>query len=89
MIDSITATDNKATGAGGVIYVTSNYSRLYLTGTVTLSGNTSSDKSFITLYNSSYSCPPKIYTTHSADAEWYSLVKGNKTSIAFDLTELP
>jgi len=89
-IDGITATGNKAKANGGTIYVTSNYSRLYLTGTVTQSGNTTGQEgAFVCLYNSSYTNPPKIYTTHSSSADWYSSVGGNKTSVAFDLTVMP
>lgn len=89
-IDCITATGNKAKANGGAIYVTSNYSRLYLTGTVTQSGNTTGQEGpFVCLYNSGYSNPPKIYTTHSSSASWYASVGGNKTSVAFDLTVMP
>ncbi len=88
-IDSITASKNKATGKGGVIYVTSNFSRLYLTGTVAADGNTSTDGNFAYLYNSNYTNPPKIYTTDSSSAAWYSDVKGNSSNIAFDLVAMP
>ena len=90
-IDGITATGNKAKGnpGGGVVYVTSNYSRLYLTGTVTASGNTAANGNFLYLYNNNYTNPPKLYTTHSNTAAWYSDVKGNRTNVAFDLTTLP
>jgi hypothetical protein len=88
--DGITATGNKANQNGGVIYVTSNYSRLYLTGNIVISGNTTSQAgTFVYLYNNNYTNPPKIYTTHSSSAPWYSEVKGNRTNVAFDLTTLP
>lgn len=92
--DDITATGNSSTGNGGGIYVTSNFSRLYLTGDVVASNNISKEvgtttENFIHLYNSGYSNPPRIYTTHSSDAAWYSQVGGNTTSVTFDLVTLP
>ncbi len=88
-IDGITATGNKATQNGAVVYVTSNFSRAYLTGTVTVSNNTAASGNFMYLYNSNYTNPPKIYTTHSSDAAWVSMVGGNKTNVAYDLITLP
>lgn len=88
-IDGINATNNAATDNGGVLYVTSNYSRLYLTGTVTISGNTAKSGTFAYLYNNKYTNPPRIYTTASNDAAWFSEVKGNTTSITFDMATLP
>ena len=88
-IDGITATKNVATSNAGVIYITSNFSRLYLTGEVTLSENSSASGTFAYLYNNKYTNPPKIYTTHSNTASWVSEVKGNTSSIAFDLEILP
>ncbi len=88
-IDSITATNNKTTQNGAVIYLTSNFSRLYLTGTVTTNGNSAANGNFAYLYNSNYTNPPKIYTTHSSSAAWYSDVAGNKTSVEFDYSAMP
>ena len=90
-IDGITATSNSAENAAGVVYVTSNNSRLYLTGEVNCSGNTAKvDKGpFAFLNNSSYSNPPKIYTTHSNTADWYADVAGSRGNVVFSLTELP
>ena len=90
-IDGMTATNNAATGNGGVVYVTSNYSRLYLTGDVIISGNTAASGSFGNLYNTQagYSNPPKIYTTHSNSAAWYSELTGNKTNVEFDMISMP
>ena len=88
-IDSITATNNKTTQNGAVIYLTSNFSRLYLTGTVTTNGNSAANGNFAYLYNSNYTNPPKIYTTHSSSATWYSDVAGNKTSVEFDYSAMP
>ncbi len=88
-IDSITATNNTSKDNGGVIYVTSNFSRLYLTGTVEASGNTAKSGNFAYLYNNKYTNPPKIYTTHNNSAAWYADVTGNRTSVAFDLTVMP
>ncbi len=88
-IDSITATNNTSKDNGGVIYVTSNFSRLYLTGTVNASGNTAKSGNFAYLYNNKYTNPPKIYTTHNNSAAWYSDVKGNSSNVAFDLTTMP
>ncbi len=91
--DGIEATGNSAGSGkqnGGVFYVTSNHSRLYLTGTVTQSGNAAaSTGKFAYLYNSSYSNPPRIYTSHSNTASWISDVGGNTTSITFDVTSMP
>ncbi len=92
--DGITATGNKANQNGGAIYVTSNYSRVYITGDVNVSGNSGNagkDSTFIHLYNSNYSNPPRIYTTYGEDAPWYStaLIGGNRSSITFNLTTLP
>ncbi|MBE6823955.1 MAG: hypothetical protein E7513_01275 [Ruminococcaceae bacterium] len=89
LVDGITATMNISSDNGGVIYVTSNYSRLYLDGTVTIGENTSKNGNFIYLYNNAYTNPPKIYTTHNSTAAWYSEVKGNRTNVVFDLTTLP
>ncbi len=88
-IDGITAKNNTAKNNAGVVYVTSNNSRLYLTGEVVLDGNTAKNGAFSYLYNNNYSNPPKIYTTHSNTATWYADVAGNKTNVAFDLTTLP
>ena len=92
--DGITATGNKAAHNGGAIYVTSNYSRVYITGDVTASGNAGNggaDSTFIHLYNSNYSNPPRIYTTYGEDAPWYTtaLIGGNRSSITFNMTTLP
>ena len=93
--DGITATGNKAAANGGAIYVTSNYSRLYLTGTVNVSGNAGNggkDSTFIHLYHDGkYTNPPKIYTTYGSDASWYTvaLIGGNRTSITFNMSTLP
>ncbi len=92
--DGITATGNKANQNGGVIYVTSNYSRVYITGDVNVSGNSGNagkDSTFIHLYNSNYSNPPRIYTTYGEDAPWYTttLIGGNRSSITFNLATLP
>ncbi len=87
--DGITATKNTAKENGGVIYLTSNYSRLYLTGTITASENTAKNGTFAYLYNNNYTNPPRIYTTHSSSADWYKDVKGNTSSVTFDLTTLP
>ncbi len=88
--DGITATGNKANTNGGVIYVTSNYSRAYITGDVNVSDN-AGNGTFIYLYNSNYSNPPKIYTTYGEDAAWYTtaLIGGNRSSITFNMTTLP
>ena len=89
-IDGITAKENSAGGNGGVVYVTSNFSRLYLTGTVTLNSNTATGGSFAYLYNSKYSNPPAIYTTHSDTADWVAAVgKSSANNIVFDLVTLP
>ncbi|MBR3988370.1 MAG: hypothetical protein IKK10_03600, partial [Clostridia bacterium] len=91
-IDGITATNNVASQNGGVVYVTSNHSRLYLTGDVTLSGNTASKGTFAYLYHTStYNNPPRIYTTHSNTASWVSQVASydNTVRITYDLTEMP
>ncbi len=89
-IDGITAETNSATGNAGVIYVTSNNTRLYITGEINCTGNTTSKSGkFSYLYNNSYSNPPKIYTTHSNTAAWYADVAGNKTNVVFDLASLP
>lgn len=89
-LDGITARKNRTSGAGAVIYVTSNHSRLFLTGTVTLSENTTPQNgTFAAMYKaSSYSNPPKIYTTHASSASWYSQVSGNR-DVAFDMATLP
>ncbi len=92
--DGITATGNKAAANGGAVYVTSNYSRVYITGDVTASGNSGNggaDSTFIHLYNSNYSNPPRIYTTYGEDAPWYTtaLIGGNRSSITFNMTALP
>ncbi len=89
LIDGIKAVNNKATDNGAVVYLTSNHSRLYLTGEVQLNGNTAKNGNFAFLYNNSYTNPPKIYTTHSSSAAWYSQVKGNTSAVVFDLTVLP
>jgi len=86
--DGVNATGNSTTSNGGVFYVTSNFSRLYLTGSITESGN-SGNGGFAYLYNNKYSNPPHIYTTHSSSAAWYKNVKGNSTAVTFDLTTLP
>ncbi|MBQ4569301.1 MAG: hypothetical protein IJA62_04535 [Ruminococcus sp.] len=88
-INGITATKNSAKQNGGVVYVTSNFSRLYLTGGVTLSGNTAGSGTFAYLYNNNYSNPPRIYTTDSNSAAWYKEVKGNTSSVTFNLTTMP
>ncbi len=90
--DGIEATGNAAGSKqnGGVFYVTSNNSRLYITGTVTQSDNTAAKGAFAYLYTvSSYSNPPRIYTSHSSSASWVSDVGGNSTSITFDVTSMP
>lgn len=88
--DGVVATNNKATGNGGVFYVTSDFSRLYLTGTVSASGNTAASGKFAYLYKvDTYTNPPKIYTTHSNSASWVADVKGNSSNILFDLVTLP
>ena len=93
--DGLTANNNSSadtSNGGGVIYVTSNYSRLYLTGEIVLSGNEAKYGKFISLYNSNYSNPPKIYTTYSeAEATWNTseLIRGNGTSIQFGMTSMP
>ncbi|MBE6775972.1 MAG: hypothetical protein E7543_07275 [Ruminococcaceae bacterium] len=92
--DGITATGNKAKANGGAIYVTSNYSRVYITGDVNASGNAGNggkDSYFIYLYNSNYGNPPRIYTTYGEDAPWYTtaLIGGNRTSITFNMVTLP
>ena len=88
-IDGITATGNTTTDGAAVVYVTSNNSRLYLTGTVAAQNNTASSGKFATLANNSYTTPPKIYTTHANTADWYADVAGNRKNVAFDLTTLP
>ncbi len=88
-IDGIAATKNSSKQNGGVVYLTSNHSRLYLTGDVTLSGNSASSGTFAYLYNNKYTNPPKIYTTDSNTAAWYKDVKGNTSSVVFDLTTMP
>ncbi len=88
-LNGITATMNSANQNGGVVYVTSNHSRLYLTGSVTLSGNSAKSGTFAYLYNSNYANPPGIYTTDSNTAAWYKEVKGNTSSVNFDLTTMP
>lgn len=89
--DGITAKNNKSTGNGSVFYITSNYSRLYLTGDVTLSDNTAKSGTFAYLYNNNYSNPPMIYTSHSSTADWYTTtaVTGNRTNVAFDVVTMP
>ena len=90
-IDGIIAENNVSPQNGGVIYITSNYSRLYLTGDVTLSGNTADKGAFACLYNNKYSNPPMIYTTHSNTASWVSQVAStdNTVRITYNLTEMP
>ncbi len=89
-INGITAEGNKATSNGGVVYVTSNNSRLYLTGEITCKDNTAKSGNFSYLYKTStYTNPPKIYTTHSNTSAWYADVAGNKTNVVFDLATLP
>ncbi len=87
--DGVVATNNKASGNGGVFYVTSDFSRLYLTGTVNARGNASASGKFAYLYNNNYTNPPKIYTTDSNTASWVADVKGNSSNISFDLVTLP
>ncbi len=88
--DGITAKDNAAGGHGGVFYVTSNFSRLYLTGEVALENNTTSGSgTFAYLYNNNYSNPPKIYTTHANTAAWVGELAGNTSNVAYDLVTLP
>ncbi len=89
--DGITAKNNKSTGNGSVFYITSNFSRLYLTGDVTLADNTAKSGTFVYLYNNNYSNPPMIYTSHSSTADWYTTtsVTGNRTSVTFDVTTMP
>lgn len=90
--DGIEAANNATGGSkqhGGVFYVTSNHSRLYLTGTVTQNGNTGGNGNFAYLYNNKYSNPPRIYTTHSNTASWVAGVGGNKTAITYDMAIMP
>ena len=92
--DGITATGNKAKANGGAIYVTSNYSRAYITGEVEVSGNSGNggkDSTFIYLYNNNYTNPPRIYTTYAETAPWYTtaLIGGNRTSITFNMVTMP
>lgn len=88
--DGITATGNEAGGNGGVIYVTSLNSRVYVTGAVAQSGNTAAKGAFASLYNSNYANPPKIYTTYGSTAAWVSDVfLPTGTSIVFDLKTMP
>ena len=84
-IDGITATGNKAEGSpgGGVLYVTSNSSWLYLTGTVIASDNTANSGNFLYLYNNSYPNAPALYTTDSNTAAWYDDVGGNRNKVFF------
>ncbi len=92
-IDGITATDNTSGGNGAVVYITSNHSRLFLTGDVTVSGNTAKGSgNFAYLYNSNYADAPAIYTTHSNTAAWMSDIKMGSTTankVHCDLTTLP
>ena len=88
-IDGITAERNTGTDGAAVVYVTSNNSRLYLTGTVVAQDNNASSGKFATLSNNNYTTPPKIYTTHANTATWYADVAGNRKNVAFDLTTLP
>ncbi len=89
--DGVEATENAAGSKqnGGVFYVTSNHSRLYLTGTVIQSSNSASNGKFAYLYNNNYSNPPRIYTTHSNTASWVADVGGNKTAITYDMAIMP
>lgn len=89
--DGITITDNVSQQNGAGIYVTSNHSRVYLTGNVVSSNNVSKESgdSFVHLYNNNYSNAPRIYTTDSSSVAWASQISGNKTCITFDLTTLP
>ena len=89
-IDGITATQNTATDGAAVVYVTSNNSRLYITGNVVAENNVANTGAFATLAkNSGYSNPPKIYTTHANTAAWYADVAGNRSNVVFNLTTLP
>lgn len=96
--DGLTATDNTAKATGGAIYVTSEYSRLYLTGEITASNNISKElnaDTFIHMWTGAYTVPPHIYTTHSSDAAWMSTVKASNSQglstigVTYDLTTLP
>ena len=87
-VDGLTATGNKATQNGSVFYVTSVHSRLYLTGSVEVSGNTANSGNFAYLYNNNYTNPPKIYTTYDNTATWYTDVKGNPQNVVFNATML-
>lgn len=88
-IDGITAEGNTAKNNAGVVYVTSNNTRLYITGEVNCKDNTAKSGNFSYLYNNKYTTPPKMYTTHANTASWYADVTGNRTNVAFDLTTLP
>ena len=93
--DGIEATGNIAGSSkrnnGGVFYITSNHSRIYLTGTVTQSGNIASSGTFAYLYNDNYSNPPRIYTTHNDSASWVSDVagRGGLVSMTYNVTDIP
>jgi hypothetical protein len=86
-IDGITATGNKSTAGwnGAVIYVTSEYSRLYLTGTVTESNNTAG-KADSFAYISNAKC--EVFTTHSNTASWVAKTY-TAPAIQFDQTTMP
>ena len=85
--DGLTATGNKSVPKwnGAVIYVTSEYSRLYLGGEITVSNNTAGNAdSFIYVANAKAG----FYTTHSSTADWVSLIYSLAT-VKYGQADLP
>ena len=85
--DGLTATGNKSVPKwnGAVIYVTSENSRLYLGGEITVSNNTAgSADSFIYVANAKAG----FFTTHAQDADWVSLIYSAAT-VKYGQASLP
>ena len=85
--DGITATGNVSIPKwnGAVIYITSEYSRLYLTGTVTASDNVAGGKdTFAYISNAKAG----VYTTHGSDASWVAMTY-SAPAIQFNQATLP
>jgi predicted outer membrane repeat protein len=76
--DGVTATGNKSTKNwdGGFAYVTSEYSRIYVTGTITQSGNVGTKGAFISV-KTGYTNNPYLYTSAGSNASWLTAVGGN------------
>ena len=89
--DGVTAIKNSAKDGGangGFLYATSNHTRVYLTGTVVTTDNVATNGHFIRFNKSTYSNPPKLYTTHGKDAAWLSQVHSNSGE-NFNMTTMP